>query len=97
MERLRALLHGLEWAPFILATGKQVHLSVARVIEALIIAGVTGGIAIYGMTMVMQAKMDSFMDVYERDFQVTNVWRGHIQEEIDETQRYLYQHNHKGK
>ena len=95
MEKLKMILNMHEWIPFILATGQQIHLSLARIIEALVIAAVVSGVTIYGMTMVIEAKLDSFFNMYARDYQVTQTWRNHVQDEIDETQEYLYKHTHK--
>lgn len=84
------MLHGLEWMPFILATGQQIHLSLARILEALIIALVTGGIALWGANLVLETKIDQSMLMYSRDHQITMEWRKHIQSEIDANRERIY-------
>lgn len=86
MDKLKALLHGQDMIPFVLAAGSHINISVARIAEALIIALITGGVAVYGTTQVMEAKMEVFMKTYERDYQTTLIWRGYVQEEINKNQ-----------
>lgn len=88
-EKLKAFLHAQEWIPFILAAGNQIHLSIARIVEALIIAAVTGGIVLYGSTKMLETKIDSFISMYEREHEETLRWRNHVQGEIDKSNQNI--------
>lgn len=82
MDRIKALFDGVEWMPFILATGQQVHLSIARILEALIIAAVTGGVVLWGSYQVLKAEIDQLQALYERDYERTETWREGIQKQV---------------
>ena len=83
MDKIKALLHGIDFIPFVMATGSQVHLSIARIIEALIIAAVTGGVVLYGANQVLGTKLEEFTKTYNRDRSETVQWRYYVQEEIN--------------
>lgn len=91
MERFRALI---EYMPFIMATGQTVHLSIARVVEAIIIAAIVGGITVYSTTKTLEVKMDAISERVATYIQDGKEWRHHVQNEIDTTQKYLYTHGH---
>lgn len=89
MEKLRALLHSPDFIPFVLAAGNHASMSVARIIEALIIAGIAGGIAVYGVTQTIDAKQSAFVRMYERDHAETMAWRSYAQSEIDKNRERI--------
>jgi len=53
--------------PFFLGTASQEHkLNITRVVEALIIAGVAGGVSVYSAQQVTAEKMNSLSSAIER-------------------------------
>lgn len=83
MEKIKALLHSPDFIPFVMMAGQHASMSIARIIEALIIAGIAGGIAVYGVTQTIEAKQSAFIKLYDRDHEETTEWRKYIQNEID--------------
>lgn len=56
MDRLKELFdHSL---PFMLAIGQSQKLSVQRIVEAIIIAAIAGGVSVYGVTQALEVKLN---------------------------------------
>lgn len=49
---------GLVLLPFFLATSEKSHINSTRLIEAILIAGITAGVTIYGTTRALESKVD---------------------------------------
>lgn len=59
MERLRLMADNWQhFTPFMLATGNHMQVNITRVIETLIIAGVTSAVVLYGSHKYMQAEFE---------------------------------------
>ena len=90
MEKLKAFMHGIDFIPFVLAAGNHIRLSPARILEAVIIAGVTGGVVLYGANMVLSTKVDQIIKVSDQQHNETLLWRGYVQDEINKNRDRIF-------
>ena len=90
MDRLRALTQGMDFIPFVMMAGQHAKMSVARILEALIIAIVTGGVVMYGVTQTLDAKQTALKELYDRDHSATVDWRRYVQAEIDKNRERIF-------
>ena len=51
--------------PFFLATGQTQKLSLQRIVEAVIIGAIAGGVSVYGITQVILVRVDALEKRYE--------------------------------
>ncbi|MCK4795573.1 MAG: hypothetical protein KAV87_68215 [Desulfobacteraceae bacterium] len=91
MERLKALIEGSQWLPFVLSAGMAPKLSTARILESLIIAGMAGGLSIWGTTQVLSVKIENV----EKSQVRAEAWYKDTHDEIKELTRTVYSHEHK--
>lgn len=67
------------WFPFLLAVGTEPHFNLQRILEALVIAGVTGAIVMWGTQQVLEERISSL----QRDVQS-------IQTDVQQLRRDVY-------
>lgn len=77
MERIKLLAENWQhFAPFMLATGNHMQVNITRVIETLIIAGVTSAVVLYGSHKYMQAEFEGIKgDMQSLEYEVRQMRR----------------------
>jgi len=90
MERLKGLLEGAQWLPFILSAGPKPHLSMARIIEAVIIAVICGAVSVWATTLVLKTEITHIKANQAED----RIWYRDMSNEVDELRKYTYTHVH---
>ena len=85
------LIDGAQWAPFILSAGVKPHLSLARIIEAVIIAAIAGGVSVWATAQVLKTDIAYIKANQAED----RIWYRDMRSSFDALERYAYTHNHK--
>lgn len=89
MERFKALFDHADLIPFLLTTGAP-KLSIARLLETLIIAAIAGGMAVWATTLVLENDIKHIKASQDR----AEEWYFNLETKLDTLEREVYKHKH---